>query len=192
MTTNNRDKSVDASRRRLISATAASMTAALGLALLASGRALAEDAKVMLMFVQVSQGLKVDAGAKTLRLVKVSPLTLYFADRPERIAGHIKMADYMVEWTSKAGKDNFAGDPPNATLSTYEPGQADNSLTVVEISHPKVEGDDLAYRYRIIEGKLPATGEETALFIDWIGPGGGVGFGFHGVGVGRRGPGVWR
>jgi len=28
------------------------------------------------------------------------------------------------------------------------------------------------------------------LFIDWIGAGGGVGRGFHGVGVGARGPGV--
>jgi hypothetical protein len=41
-----------------------------------------------------------------------------------------------------------------------------------------------------VNGKLPASGEETALFIDWIGVGGGVGVGFHGVGVGVRGPGV--
>ena len=29
----------------------------------------------------------------------------------------------------------------------------------------------------------------TSLFIDWIGVGGGGGRWFHGVGVGRRGPG---
>jgi len=44
---------------------------------------------------------------------------------------------------------------------------------------------------KLIRGPLPATGGATALFIDWIGPGGGVGFGFHGVGVGVRGPGVY-
>ena len=43
------------------------------------------------------------------------------------------------------------------------------------------------YRYKVLEGKVPATGGPTSLFIDWIGPGGGVGPGFHGVGVGRRG-----
>ena len=146
--------------------------------------------KAQLMFVQVAEDLEVDAAAKTLRLVKVGRQTLYFSDRPVRIAGHLKMAEYLEEWTAKAGKDNFAADPPNAVLSVYEPGQPDSTLAVVEISHPKVEGADLVYDYRVISGKLPAAGGETALFIDWIGAGGGVGVGFHGVGVGARGPGV--
>jgi hypothetical protein len=42
----------------------------------------------------------------------------------------------------------------------------------------------------LIEGKVPAAGGATSLFIDWIGVGGGVGPGFHGVGVGARGVGV--
>jgi hypothetical protein len=46
------------------------------------------------------------------------------------------------------------------------------------------------YRYKLIQGKVPSTGGAAALFIDWIGPGGGVGRGFHGVGVGGRGVGV--
>ena len=62
---------------------------------------------------------------------------------------------------------------------------------MIEISHPVVEGKDMVYRYRLIEGKVPRTGGATALFIDWIGVGGGVGPGFHGVGVGARGVG-WR
>ena len=73
--------------------------------------------KPQLMFVQIAENLKVDEAAKTLRLVGVSQQTVYFSDRPVRIAGHIKMADYLKEWTAKAGKDNFADDPPNATLS---------------------------------------------------------------------------
>jgi hypothetical protein len=44
----------------------------------------------------------------------VNQQTLYFSDRPVRIAGHLKMAAYLKEWTSKAGKDNFGADPPNA------------------------------------------------------------------------------
>jgi hypothetical protein len=144
-----------------------------------------------LMFVQSAEDLRVDPAAKTLRLVKINQQTLYFSDRPQRIAGHLKMDDYLKEWTAKAGQNNFGDDPPNATLSVYEPGQPDNTVVVVEITNPVVDGADLIYRYRIINGTMPANGGPAALFIDWIGVGGGVGPGFHGVGVGRRGPG-WR
>ena len=50
----------------------------------------ATSPQAQLMFVQVAEDLKVDAAAKTLRLVKVNPQTLYFSDRPVRIAGHFK------------------------------------------------------------------------------------------------------
>ena len=61
---------------------------------------------------------------------------------------------------------------------------------MVEISDPTIDGHDIVYAYKLIDGKLPAGGEATSLFIDWIGVGGGVGFGYHGVGVGARGVGV--
>jgi hypothetical protein len=146
--------------------------------------------KVQLMFVQLAEDVKIDPATSTFRLVKVNQQTLYFSDRPERIAGHIKMADYLKEWTSQAGKDNFKADPPNAVLSVYEPGKSDNTLAVVKITNPVINGADLIYSYKLIEGKLPAGGGATSLFIDWIGVGGGVGVGFHGVGVGFRGPGL--
>lgn len=156
-----------------------------------SGAAPAEEAKPQLMFVQLADSVEIDATAHTLRLVDVGPQTLYFADRPERIAGHVKMDVFLEEWTAKAGADNFGADPPNATLSVYEPGADNNTVAVVEISDPKVDGSDLVYTYEVIEGTLPATGEATSLFIDWIGVGGGVGVGYHGVGVGLRGPGIY-
>ena len=143
-----------------------------------------------LMFVQSAEDFKVDAAAKTFRLVRMNQQTLYFSNRPQRIAGHLQMADYLKEWTAKAGKDNFGADPPNAVLSVYEPGQPDNTIVVVEITNPVVDGVDLIYSYKIIDGAMPAAGGATALFIDWIGAGGGVGRGFHGVGVGRRGRGL--
>jgi len=142
------------------------------------------------MFVQIADNIKVDKAAKTFRLVNVNQQTLYFTDRPVRIAGHIKMDAYLKEWTAQAGKDNFGQDPPNAVLSVYEPGQTDNTTAVVEITRPEIDGFDLVYNYKLIEGSLPAGGGATSLFIDWIGVGGGVGPGFHGVGVGLRGPGL--
>ena len=142
------------------------------------------------MFVQVAEDLKVDPAKSTLRLVKVNKQTLYFSDRPYRLAGHIKMPAYLNEWTAAAGPDNLGSNPPNATLSVYEPGQPDNTVAVLTINQPILDGDDLVYSYKVVDGKLPASGGATALFIDRIGVGGGVGVGFHGVGVGARGPGV--
>jgi hypothetical protein len=144
------------------------------------------------MFVQSAGGIKVDPAQTTFRLVKVNQQTLYFTDRPQRIAGHIRMPAYLAEWTRAAGSNNFSSDPPNATLSVYEPGQADNTVTVVKLIQPVVDGDDLIYSYKLIEGTMPKAGGATALFIDWIGPGGGVGAGFHGVGAGAPGVGVRR
>ncbi len=141
--------------------------------------------KAQLMFVQSSESLKADD--KTLRLVNVSPQTVYFTDRPVREAGNITMPAYLEEWTAASGPNSFSQDPPNATLSVYESDDSENTLTVVEISQPVVEGRDLVYHYKLLEGKVPTTGGATSLFIDWIGVGGGVGPGFHGVGVGRRG-----
>lgn len=149
-----------------------------------------EDTEPMFMFVHAADDLKVDGHAGTLRLVNVDQQVLYFTDRPVRMAGHIAMADYLEEWKSKAGADNFGEDPPNAVLSVYEPGNTDNTLVVVELLNPVVDGHDMVYSYKLINGTAPQEGGATALFIDWIGPGGGVGVGFHGVGVGARGPGV--
>jgi len=55
---------------------------------------------------------------------------------------------------------------------------------VIKISNPVVDGADLLYTYKVIEGAMPVSGGATALFIDWVAARAGVGRG----GVG--GPGV--
>src|SRR6266536_5827801 len=149
-----------------------------------------DENKVQLLFVQTAEDLKADGN--TLRLVNVGQQTLYFSDRPVRVAGHLTMPAYLDEWKAGEGPDNFSSDPPNATLSVYEPGSRENKMVVVEISHPVIEGKDLIYHYKLIEGTMPKAGGATALFIDWIGAGGGVGVGFHGAGAGARGVGLRR
>jgi len=156
------------------------LTSALILSGLAMGRAeekkKTDENKVQLMFVQTADDLKADGN--TLRLVNVGQQTLYFSDRPVRVAGHLTMPAYLDEWKAGEGPDNFGSDPPNATLSVYESGSHENTLAVVKISHPAVDGKDLVYNYKLIEGTMPKAGGATALFIDWIGVGGGVGPGF--------------
>jgi hypothetical protein len=149
-----------------------------------------DETKVQLMFVQSADDLKADSN--TLRLVNVGQQTLYFSDRPARVAGHLTMPAYLDEWKAGEGPDNFSSDPPNATISVYESGHHENTLAVVKISHPVVDGKDLVYSYKLIEGTMPKAGGATALFIDWIGAGGGVGVGFHGAGAGARGVGLRR
>jgi hypothetical protein len=170
------------------------LAGALILSLLPVGRAeekkKTDEPKIQLMFVQTAEDFKADD--KTLRLVNVGQQALYFSDRPVRIAGHLTMPAYMDEWKAGAGPDDFASDPPNATLSVYESGSHENTMVVVEISHPVVEGKDMVYTYKLIEGTMPKAGGATALFIDWVGAGGGVGAGFHGAGAGARGVGLRR
>ena len=129
------------------------LTGALMVSVLPTGRAddktKTQDNKVQLMFVQTADDLKADG--TTLRLVNVGQQTLYFSDRPARVAGHLTMPAYMDEWKTQEGPDNFSSDPPNATLSVYESGNHENTLAVVKISHPVIDGKDLVYSYKLIE-----------------------------------------
>ena len=148
----------------------------------------AADEKVQLMFVQSAESLKADD--KTLRLVNVSPQTIWFTDRPVRKAGHVTMANYMKEWTAAAGKDNFSKDPPNATLSVYEAGPGREHADGGRDLRPGDAGQGPGVPLQADRGQGAGNRWRDPLFIDWIGPGGGVGAGFHGVGAGGRGVGV--
>jgi len=57
-------------------------------------------------------------GTNKLTLTGVSPATIYFTDRPERIAGNMRTADFVPFWSK--GKDSFLKDPPNADISIVE------------------------------------------------------------------------
>ena len=68
------------------------------------------------LFVQNAKGVVFEKGTITLK--GVSPTTLFFSDRPMRIAGHLTTEEYIQMWGE--GKDSFASDPPNATLSIFQ------------------------------------------------------------------------
>ncbi|MGH7345981.1 MAG: hypothetical protein ACREK4_13790, partial [Candidatus Rokuibacteriota bacterium] len=119
-------------------------------------------AKVELLFVQNSASGSFDG--KTLTLRGVGP-TLYFSDRPERIAGHLTTSDFVGHWTK--GTDNFAANPPNATLSVL--GAKDVRSVVVVLTNPKLDRNTLSYGVKVLDGKLPASFKESSLFIDILG-----------------------
>jgi hypothetical protein len=125
--------------------------------------------KVELLFVQNSRGVAIDKDKGTLTLKGVSPTTLWFSDRPVRMAGHFSMKEYLATW--EEGKDNFTADPPNGTLSVFEAGQDELLDVVVKLQNPRVQGDDLIYDITLIdkEAPLPKKGGPASLFIDIFG-----------------------
>jgi hypothetical protein len=119
--------------------------------------------KVTLLFVQNAQGASLDKGKMTLK--GISPTTIFFSDRPERIAGHMSTKEFVPFWSK--GTDSFLADPPNANLSVFSDGKV--SDVVVELRNPKLTGQDLSYDVRVLEGKMPEEGGACSLFIDVIG-----------------------
>jgi hypothetical protein len=119
--------------------------------------------KVQFLFVQNARDVNFGNGTMTLR--GVNPVTVCFADRPERIAGHMPTAKIVPMWGE--GKDSFTADPPNATLSILSGGNVSN--VVVELRNPRISGDALTYDVRTLEGTPPAQGGACSLFIDIIG-----------------------
>jgi hypothetical protein len=120
-----------------------------------SGAAMAAEAQpimVQVLFVQNAKAVVFDKG--TLTLKGVSPMTIFFSDRPVRIAGHFNTKDEFVPLWDE-GKDSFLKDPPNATVSMYEKGKEQLDDVVVKLSHPRLKGEDLMYDISVIEGKPP-------------------------------------
>ena len=121
---------------------------------------------VQLLFVQTAKTATLHKDGR-LTLKGVSPTTLYFSDRPARIAGHYRNSEYMQFWQS--GKDSFLKDPPNATLSAFEPGKDDLVDVVMTLRNARLRGDEITYDVTIINGKLPQSIGPVSLFIDIIG-----------------------
>lgn len=104
---------------------------------------------------------------------------IVFADRPVRAAGHEDMNLFIARWSD--GKDSFAKDPPNATISVLGGDKDGVADAVVTISNPKLEGDKLTFDAKVLEGDLKGIKGPAALFIDWwaVTPGGYVVHGHH-------------
>jgi hypothetical protein len=135
-------------------------------ALLASRAAAAQDAaNADFLFVQTAKAMAYDADQNRLTLNGVSPVTLFFSDRPERIAGTMSTEKFVPFWSE--GKDRFLSDPPNADISILEDGEL--RQTVVVLEDPALENGDLHYTVRIIEGDMPVEGANVSVFIDVIG-----------------------
>ena len=142
------------------------------LALVGPGIGVAQEAQIpaeqpakkpVYIFVQSAKSATYDNGRLTLK--GVGATTVFFADRPERVTGHMSTRAFVPFW--KEGKESFLADAPHATLSFL--GQGDAADVVMELRDPVLKGDDLTYGATILQGDVPAKGGVVSLFIDLIG-----------------------
>jgi len=117
------------------------------------------------LFVQSAKGMSFDKSSSKLTLEGVSPITVFFSDRPERIAGNMKTAAFVPFWSE--GKDSFLSDPPNADISVPEGDKLQQ--VVVVLQNPELQGDRLTYTVKVLQGDMPAKGTDVSVFIDIIG-----------------------
>jgi hypothetical protein len=112
-----------------------------------------------------SQGVSLQGNK--LVLTGVAPSSIIFADRPVRAAGHDTTSHIIDDWAT--GSDNFAKDPPNATVSAFSKEGSTVRDVVVVLKTPKLEGDRLTFDVDVLEGNLTGADGPASVFIDLIG-----------------------
>jgi hypothetical protein len=116
------------------------------------------------MFVQLAAG--VSSTPDTLTLQGITPSTLYFSDRPERVVGQLTTEQFVDDWG--LGPDSFESDPPNAVL-TFPTADGSLADVVLELSSPRLDDGSLSYSVELLDGTMPAAAGACTLFIDPLG-----------------------
>ena len=150
------------------------------LLLLLAGDAFGKMEKQVFLFVQVADSgtLVPIAGASNhylLTLKGVAPQTVYFSDRPARLAGHVTTDAFLK------GLGFLEKNPPNAAIEV-EQAKEDEDTIVVELRHPVYDGAKATLQYDVTilpdargglayydakrDNKLPRTFGNVSLFID--------------------------
>jgi hypothetical protein len=98
----------------------------------------------------------------------ITPSTLYFSDRPQRVVGHMTTVDFVDLWG--IGDNSFESDPPNAVLAFLEPGADVPDDVVVVLKEPNLGGGgELTYSIEVLDGTVPEYAGPVTLFIDPFG-----------------------
>ena len=125
----------------------------------------AEDQECDMLFVQDAKAMTFDGSRLTLK--EANPNIIFFCDRPVRTAGHMTR-DAFMKLVSE-GENSFADNPPNAAVSIVS-AKGDVTEVVVTLSkRPLVNGNNMVFPIKVLEGELPNAGETVIMFIDPIG-----------------------
>ncbi len=124
-----------------------------------------DTAEAQLLFVQNAKDVKIKDGR--LSLIGISPTTIFFSDRPKRIAGHMHTDDFIDDWQKGTGKESFHADPPNGTLSVFTEDEIVD--VVLTLKNPRMADGNLIYDIAVLEQDNPIPSGPVSLFIDPIG-----------------------
>ena len=131
-----------------------------------------KDENVQLLFVLHAAGGKVEKNQSSsdsaiLTLYGTAPSVEYFSDRPNRVAGKVKLAEFFKVWGK--GGDSFMKDHPNADLVIPDSEKSIVQVPVI-LQKPQLDqkNDLLKFQINALPGGTIETKEfgETLLFID--------------------------
>jgi hypothetical protein len=111
-----------------------------------------EEGATSFLFVQNAESVSFDKEKGTMTLKGVAPSMTFFADRPERAAGHVPTSHFVKMWSE--GQDNFKADPPNANLSILGDNEGATNI-VVELMNPQFKDGNLTYDVKVLDGEPP-------------------------------------
>ena len=117
------------------------------------------------MFVQVARAMTTHGDRVTFH--GLSPATLFFSDRPQRVVGHLTAKQFVEEWGK--GDNSFADDPPNAVISFLDEDDEAPEDAIVVLKDPGLVGDKITYTVVVLEGTLPEKASSCSVFIDPFG-----------------------
>ena len=107
-------------------------------------------------------------GRRILKLNDVSPSTVYFSDRPDRITGHESTEAFIAQWND--GEDSFQSDPPNAALDILD--RDSQRIAILELMDATYDpaANTLEYQVMVLDdetgGNLPQEFGEAVLLVD--------------------------
>jgi hypothetical protein len=127
--------------------------------------ATAQQQATSLLFVQTAQ--KIDYKDGVMTLYGVPAQTMFFTDRPQRVVGNIGTDQFVAKWTTDTSPNGFAKDPPNAAVSVFEPGGVKSAI--VELTNPRLNGDNLSYNVKVLQGTASTQAAAGVVFIDNFG-----------------------
>ena len=114
------------------------------------------------LIVMNAQGASLQGEMLTLN--GVAPSSIVFADRPVRAAGHMLTTHLLAGWSG--ANEGFTKNPPNATVSVFSKDGATVQDAVVVLKAPKLDGDQLTFTVKVLEGDLAGANGPTSVFID--------------------------
>ncbi len=126
--------------------------------------AIAQTAPTQPSFLFVQSAKKIDYKDGVMTLYDVPSRTMFFTDRPNRVVGNIPTDKFVAKWTTDKGPKGFASQPPNAAVSVFQPSGVQTAI--VELSNPRLDGNNLSYNVKVLQGIASAVPAEGVLFID--------------------------